>query len=208
MRESILTEAQARLIGAMVEKQLTTPQNYPMTPNAVRVACNQKNNRDPVVEYTDDLVFDTLRSLEKLGFLQSGLLDNTQTVKYKQTLDKALDLTRGELVILCELFNRGAQTPGELRSRCDRMYSFPDLAAVEKDLTRLAERQFIQMLERQTGTKENRWAHLFCGEPQAPSPKSRSTSGPVDFEARVADLEALVRRLEGRVSALEASRSP
>jgi uncharacterized protein YceH (UPF0502 family) len=203
VRESILTEAQARLLGAMVEKQLTTPQNYPMTPNAVRVACNQKNNRDPVVEYTDDVVFDTLKSLEKRGFLQSGLLDNTQTIKYRQTLDKALELSRGELVILCELFNRGAQTVGELRSRCDRMYTFAGLAAVEKDLSHLAERQFVVMLERQPGTKESRWAHLFCGVPRPATREPKPAGAGSGLEERVAALEALVGRLEGRIADLE-----
>jgi hypothetical protein len=204
MRETILTAPQARLIGAMVEKQITTPLNYPMTPNAVRVACNQKNNRDPVVEYDDNLVFDTLKSLEKLGFVQSGLLDNTQTVKYKQTLDKALDLNRGELVILCELFNRGPQTPGELRGRCDRMYQFQDLADVERTLATLSGRNFVLMLERLPGTKEHRWAHLFCGEPKLPvrEPPGAPAGRPA-LEGRVEALEALVADLEGRLRALE-----
>ena len=205
MSDTLLSVPQARIIGAMIEKQLTTPLNYPMTPNAVRVACNQKNNRDPVVEFDDDIVFDTLKSLERLGYIESGLFDNSQTIRYKQKLKAKHELERGEEVILCELFNRGSQTPGELRSRCDRMHKFPDLADVERCLQKLASRRFVVMLERQPGTKEPRWGHLFSGQPSQPTASAQRSPAPGNpaLEERVAQLEELVAKLERRVEALE-----
>ena len=205
MSDTLLSVPQARIIGAMIEKQLTTPLNYPMTPNAVRVACNQKNNRDPVVEFDDDIVFDTLKSLERLGYIESGLFDNSQTIRYKQKLKAKHELERGEEVILCELFNRGSQTPGELRSRCDRMHKFPDLADVERCLQKLASRRFVVMLERQPGTKEPRWGHLLSGQPTQPTASAQRSTVPSNpaLEERVAQLEELVAKLEKRIEALE-----
>jgi uncharacterized protein YceH (UPF0502 family) len=202
MIDPLLTAPQTRLLGCLIEKQITVPMSYPMTPNGVRVGCNQKNNRDPVVAYDDDLVFDTLKSLERLGYVESGLLDNTQTIKYRHRLTQALGLEKGELVILCELFNRGSQTVGELRSRCDRMHGFVDLADVERCLGQLKSRKFAVLLERLPGTKEPRWGHLFCGQPAAavvtaPAP---ARSG---LEERVASLEGLVHDLQTRLEALE-----
>jgi len=209
MMNPILSAAQTRVIGCMIEKQITTPMGYPMTPNAVRVACNQKSNRDPVVEYDDNVVWDTLKSLERLGYVESGLLDNTQTVKYRQKIQQVHTLERGELVILCELFNRGPQTPGELRSRCERMYKFQDLADVERCLGLLVERKFVVMLERLPGTKENRWAHLFCGQPAIPALPQRTPAVPAvpsGLEERVAALENQLRLMEERLKALEGGR--
>jgi hypothetical protein len=204
MSEVLLTADQIRVLGSMIEKQITTPANYPMTPNAVRVACNQKSNRDPVVEFSDDTVFDTLKSLERLGYVASGLLDNTQTIKYKQKLNQALALERGELVILCELFNRGPQTPGELRSRCERMFKFQDLADVELCLSLLVTKRLAVMLERLPGTKEHRWAHLFCGKPDIAVPvRIQSNPATQNLEARVASLESQLSLLEARMVALE-----
>jgi len=197
-----LTFSQTRVLGCLIEKQITVPMSYPMTPNAVRVGCNQKNNRDPVVEMDDDEVFDTLKSLERLGHVESGLLDNTQTVKYKHRLLSSLGLDKGEVVILCELFNRGSQTPGELRSRCDRMHKFADLAEVERTLAQLKARNFVVLLERAPGTKESRWGHLFCGLPKA-SPPPPSGVGRPGLEERVAILESLVETLQKRLDALE-----
>lgn len=205
MIDSTLTPVQARVLGCLIEKQITVPMSYPMTPNGVRVGCNQKNNRDPVVEYDDNAVFDTLKSLERLGYVESGLLDNTQTVKYKHRLTLALGVDRGELVILCELFNRGSQTPGELRSRCDRMHKFADLAEVEAALGRLKARNFLVMLERVPGTKEPRWGHLFCGQPAAPA-VAPSAPGRQGLEERVVALEALVQQMQKRLDTLEENR--
>ena len=207
MIEATLTPEQARVLGCLVEKQLTVPMSYPMTPNGVRVACNQKNNRDPVVEYDDDTVFDTLKSLEKLGYVESGLFDNSQTIRYKHRLPAALGIERGELVILCELFNRGSQTPGELRSRCERMHKFADLADVERCLVQLKTRNFLVTLERQPGTKEARWGHLFCGKPT--TPPASSTASPASassreaLEARVSTLETVVQQLQERLNKIE-----
>jgi uncharacterized protein YceH (UPF0502 family) len=211
MIENKLSEIQARVIGCMVEKLITTPANYPMTPNAVRVACNQKSNRDPVVDYSEDQVFDALHSLERLGYVEGDQSDFGRTIKYRQLFGKVHDLERGELVIMTELFIRGSQTPGELRGRCERMHQFKDLAEVERCLAKLVARQFVVMLERQPGTKENRWGHLFCGAPRLPASMAAASStggngGNGGLEERVAWLEEQLRLMEERLSALERGR--
>jgi uncharacterized protein YceH (UPF0502 family) len=208
MSKAILTEHEARVIGCMIEKQLTTPQYYPMTQNSVRVACNQKSNRDPVVDYSDNDVFDILRSLEDKGYAEIDMVDFSRATRYRQLFGKVHELERGELVILCELFIRGPQTPGELRSRCERMYKFKDLAEVERCLQQLVAKQFVTMLERLPGTKENRWAQLFCGEPKISPPSSSGVAAPArtggDLEGRVARLEEELRTMGERMAALEA----
>lgn len=205
--ETTLTEKQARVLGAMIEKQWTTPQYYPMTTNAIKVACNQKNNRDPAVDYSDDEVFDTVRGLEDLNFVEIDGLESSRATRYRQSFSKALGLEKGETVILCELFNRGPQTVGELRTRCDRMFPLKDLAEVERCLTLLAQKGYAMMLEKAPGTKEPRWAHLFCGAPpvviQTTSSHRASPAGNPDLPARVTQLEAQVQALEARLSALE-----
>jgi uncharacterized protein YceH (UPF0502 family) len=217
MSMTILTEAQARVIGSMIEKQLTTPMNYPMTPNAIRVACNQKSNRDPVVDYSDDEIYDRLQELQRLGCAEIDAADYGRTSKYRQTFGKLHDLERGELVILCELFIRGPQTPGELRSRCERMHRFKDLTEVERCLGQLVGKKFVLMLERQPGTKEHRWAHLFCGAPRvaaAPAPASPAVpaagmapaAAAGGLEARLGELERHMRLMEERLAALEGRR--
>ncbi len=210
MIKTILTEQHVRVIGSMIEKQITTPMNYPMSPNAVKVACNQKSNRDPVVEYDDNEVFDILHGLQRIGYIESGLLDYSRNTKYRQLFSEVHELERGELVIMCELFIRGPQTPGELRSRCERMYKFKDLADVERCLKLLSDKQFVLMLERLPGTKENRWAQLFCGKPKIPAPAphapAATPSARNDLGERVANLEQQLRQMEERLSALEHSR--
>ena len=212
MIDTLLTEPQVRVIGAMIEKQFTTPSGYPMTPNAIRVACNQKNNRDPVVEYDDNTIYDLLQDLQRLGQVEIDQMEYSRTSKYRQIFGKAQALETGELVILCELFNRGPQTPGDLRARCERMHRFKDLADVERCLGQLATRQFVLMLERLPGTKEHRWDQLFCGQPKlsAPTPapvKGDSSSKADGLEARVVYLEQQLRLMAERLAALELSQN-
>lgn len=201
MSDILLTDVQARVIGSMIEKQLTTPANYPLTPNSVKVACNQKSNRDPVVEFDDDQIFDTLKALEKLGCVESGLLDYTRTIKYKQTFTKLLGLDKAETAVVTELLLRGPQTPGELRARGERLHPFADLAEVEATLGKLKERGMVTLLERLPGTKEPRWAHLFCGKPVVPS--TPASVGPPRAEGRVELLERQVHALEDQLRALD-----
>ena len=206
MIQTILSQQQVRVIGSLIEKQVTTPMNYPMTQNSIRVACNQKSNRDPVVDYSDDEVFDILQSLLKLKLVEIDMMDYSRTSKYNQLFSTSQGLERGERAILCELFIRGPQTPGELRSRGERLYKFKDLADLQRCLDLLADRQFVTMLERQPGTKEHRWGHLFCGQPKY-APTQAATNQPVreseGLEERVAFLEEKMRQMAARIESLE-----
>lgn len=209
--EAILTEAQARVLGAMIEKRYTTPQYYPMTQNAVKLACNQKNAREPVVDYSDNEVFDLLRSLVDRGFLSYGFVDSSRTAKYELRFDQAFELEKPELCILGELFLRGHQTAGELRTHCERMHSFHDIPEVEAVLTGLAEKGRVKLLPRLPGRKEPRWAQLFCGEPEISASDeldedrgSRAAGGEQSLRARVEALETELADLKERIAALEA----
>lgn len=204
MSSRILTEHQARVLGSMIEKQYTTPMNYPMTPNSIKLACNQKSNRDPVYELSDDEIFDLLQDLEKLRFVSIDTTEFSRTSKYQQDFGKTLGFVTAELVILSELFNRGPQTVAELRARCERMHRFSDPGEIEQRLRALADKGHVRMLERQPGTKENRWAHLFCGEP-APlaSPARQSPVDTSSLENRISHLEQELSRVITRLLELE-----
>jgi uncharacterized protein len=197
-----LDAVEARVLGALVEKEITTPEYYPLTVNALVNACNQKSNREPVVSYDEDTVMDALASLreKRLSFSLTGA--GMRVPKYGHRLVETLNLGRREIAILCELLNRGPQTIGELRTRAERMHRFSDLDEVESCLRGLAEREppFVTRLERQAGMKEPRWAHLFSGEiHEVPAPLS---SEPVRGD-RIAGLEYELNQLRDRVQFLE-----
>jgi uncharacterized protein YceH (UPF0502 family) len=212
MAEKILSEGQARVLGSLIEKQITTPLNYPLTQNAVKLACNQKSNRDPVVDFGDNAVFDLLEELHALGYVKRGSFDLSRTTKYSQHFEEVHGFAREETVILCELFLRGPQTPGELRIHCERMRPFKDLAEVERTLEGLKAKDRVVMLERLPGHKENRWAHLFCGEPKnlpQPSPAgaaARPSRASSDLEDRVSKLEEQLINILDRLYTLESKR--
>ncbi len=159
----VLSEAEARVLGSLIEKELTTPAYYPLSLNALTNACNQKSNRDPFMNLDDDAVRQALRSLEKNGL--AGPADNMESrvTKYEHRLQEAYNFTRHEIAILCELLLRGPQTPGELRNRADRMHTFEDLGIVHSTLQRLMKREpsLVKILPKQPGTKEARYAHLL-----------------------------------------------
>lgn len=213
MDRDLLSQDQARVLGSMIEKQFTTPMGYPMSINAIRVACNQKSNRDPVVAFTEDEVFDRMQELQKRGFAAIDDTEYSRTAKYRHNLASVLGLDSGELALLSELFNRGPQTLGELRLRTERMHRFRDGTETEGKLIGLADKGLVRQLERTPGTKEARWAHLMCGEPvhmlaAAPSgPITAATpvTGPTsaDLAARVDALESEVADLRSRLMALE-----
>lgn len=206
-----LSKEQARVLGSMIEKKFTTPMSYPMSINAIKVACNQKSNRDPVVEYSDDEVFDTLQDLQKLGYAMLDETEYSRTSKYAETLGKSLGLSKGELAILGELFNRGPQTAAELRLRCERMHRYREDRELESCLESLAARGMIRLLERQSGARESRWGHLFCGEPVLAAGKSANTTeaptasakSKPDLESRVAALESQLAEALERIADLE-----
>lgn len=162
----ILNEIEARVTGALIEKELTTPEYYPLTINALVAACNQKTNREPVVSYTEQTVQKALDDLREKNLAYVFYGSTSRVPKYKHILDKVLELERSEISIICVLLLRGAQTLGELRGRTDRLYDFADLAEVNQTLDNLMRRDepLVFKLDRQPGQKEVRYAHLLSGE--------------------------------------------
>jgi uncharacterized protein len=162
----ILNEIEARIIGALIEKELTTPEYYPLTLNALVAACNQKTNREPVVFYDEQIVQKALDDLREKNLAYVFYGSTSRVPKYKHILDKVYELERSEISIICVLLLRGAQTLGEIRGRTDRLYDFSSLGEVQETLDNLMRREepLIAKLERQPGQKEVRYAHLLSGE--------------------------------------------
>ena len=213
-----LTEIEARVLGALIEKEITTPEYYPLSLNALVNACNQKSNRAPEMHLDDDAVLQSLRTLEQKGLAGKGDNMEGRVKKYEHRLADAFNFTRPETAVLCELLLRGPQTPGELRSRAERMHHFDDLDSVNSTLRHLIERDepLAKLLPRQPGTKEARYTHLLSGEvtssvesaSAAPSPSS-TTKSVIAFPQTARTPPALpdaidrVTTLEQKVSTLE-----
>ena len=161
-----LNEVECRILGSLLEKEVTTPEYYPLSLNALVNACNQKSNRDPVMNLDEAVVRQTLRSLEGQSLVRSVSPADSRVTKYEHRLQEAFNFYRHETAILCLLLLRGPQTPGELRSRSERMHSFDDLGAVQSSLQHLMKREppLVKPLPRQPGTKETRYAHLLSGD--------------------------------------------
>lgn len=206
--EIVLSPVEARVLGCLVEKELTTPEYYPLSLNALTNACNQKSNRDPVVALEED---DVVKALDGLRFKQLAVVsaDGGRVPKYRHILAEKLQLVEPELAVICELLVRGPQTVGELRSRGERMHPFADLAAVEEALSELMEREqpLVVRLARQAGRKEARYAQLFCGEPEnivadAPAPPEAARVRVMADNERISSLEAEVAALREEVADL------
>jgi uncharacterized protein YceH (UPF0502 family) len=164
---TILNDAETRVLGALVEKQVTTPEYYPLTLNALVQACNQKNNRNPVVTYSEETVSDAIESLRAKNLVYVFYGSTSRVPKYKHMVPEVFDLNPQELALVCVLMLRGHQTVGELRSRSDRLYNFSSLQEVEETLNSLAAKEpdsLVLKLPRQFGQKETRYAHLLSGE--------------------------------------------
>jgi len=208
-----LTPTQARVLGALIEKEITTPEYYPLSLNALVNACNQKNNRDPVTALDEAEVRQALHGLETER-LAGPVRGDTRVPKYEHRVQEVFNFTRGEIAVMDVLLLRGPQTPGELRGRTERMYKFDELSDVQSVLQRLIAREpepLVKVLPRQPGTKEARYAHLLCGDVEAfvaapsssryaePPPysytspaTSLSTEDTEDLKERMAQLEAEV----------------
>jgi uncharacterized protein YceH (UPF0502 family) len=184
-----LDAVEARVLGALLEKEIATPEYYPLSLNALVNACNQKSNREPVVSYGDDTVETALDTLRAKGLALRSSGRDSRVPKHAQRFTETFNLGRREAAVMCVLLLRGPQTTGELRGRTERLYTFDDLEAVESTLHRLGEMEFVKQLPRQAGFKEPRWAHLLSGDVEvveaAPAPLER---GPGDRE-RIARLE-------------------
>ncbi len=192
-----------RVVACLVEKQRTTPDAYPLSLNALRLACNQSTNRDPVVAYDEATVSEALRRLALRGWTRLASGAGSRARKYRHLLPEALDLDPAEISLLAVLMLRGPQTPGELKQRSERLHGFADLAAVEETLERLIERGHVARLERRPGQKEVRYAQLLGGgeaEEAAPAEAPAPTASEEDeivagLEGEIASLRAELARL-------------
>ena len=194
----ILNEIEARVIGCLIEKELTTPEYYPLTLNALVAACNQKTNRDPVVAYDEQIVQKALDDLRERNLAYVFYGSTSRVPKYKHILDKVYELEPSEVAVICVLLLRGAQTLGELRGRTDRLYNFSNLGEVQETLDNLIRREepLVVKLERQAGQKEARFAHLLSGEIDVSAYAAESRSfGKSAGNERVENLERELENL-------------
>ena len=200
-----LTPIQVRVLGCLMEKKETTPEQYPLTLNALRNACNQKTSRYPVVAYSEGEVGHTLRELEAVDLVREEW--GARVPKYQHLANKALNLHSQGIALICALMLRGPQTLSELKTNTHRLFDFDDLDDVQFALQHLIEREpsMVTALPRQGGQKEGRFAHLLSGEPVipvSPGPTAVQSFSP-DLEARVADLEVQLEDLHSRLKAIE-----
>jgi uncharacterized protein YceH (UPF0502 family) len=184
-----------RVLGCLVEKQRTTPDAYPLSLNALRLACNQATNREPVVEYDEPTIRAALERLSRRGWVRLASGPGSRAVKYRHLADEALGVSNGQLSLLAVLMLRGPQTLGELKSRSERLHRFDSVGEVAETLAGLAERELVQRLGRRPGQKEERWAQLLGGESEESDEAPPSPPDP---------LEERVRRLEEEVAELRA----
>jgi hypothetical protein len=175
MHIDTLTAPEQRVLGCLIEKRFTTPDQYPLTLNALRLACNQSTNRDPVVDYDEDTVREAAQRLAKYGLARLASGHTSRATKYRHLAEDALALSREQLAVLAVLLLRGPQTPGELKSRTERIVQWPSLAEVELVLAALIERGYAQRLDRRPGQKEERFAQLLGGGDRAAEQPPQST---------------------------------
>ena len=211
----LLDSSEVRVLGALIEKEITTPEYYPLSLNALVNACNQKSSREPVMQLDEIAVRRALSHLEELELVRQ--VYDSRVPKFEHQARSRLDLRRPEIAVLCLLMLRGPQTPGELRNRSDRLYTFDDIGAVQSTLERMlrepaaedsAQRKeqgpLVTLLPRQQGEKEARYAHLLSGIPEATRREAVAAAAPVEDAGRIAQLEAEVAALRGQLdSALQ-----
>ncbi len=198
-----LSTSEIRVLGCLMEKQRTTPDAYPLSLNALRLACNQSTNREPVVQYDDAVLRDALHRLERRGYTRLASGAGSRAPKYRHLLAEALPMAEDEQAVLCVLMLRGPQTPGELKQRTERMHAFAELGEVHETLERLIGRGLAAVLERRPGQKEERYVQLLGEETEAsdaaPAPM------PMPVPRAVGGLEERVARLEREVAHLRAA---
>lgn len=193
-----------RVLGCLLEKQRTTPDQYPLSLNALRLACNQTTNRDPIVAYDEREVHEALQRLARRGWSRLASGAGSRAAKYRQLLDEALDLDGDELAVLCVLLLRGAQTPGELNQRTQRLHRFDGIDEIQQTLERLAGRELAERLGRRPGQKEERYRHLLGPTDDTP-PSSVAEPLSSSLENRIGYLEQEVERLAASLEELRRS---
>ncbi len=199
-----LSPSEIRVLGCLMEKQRTTPDVYPLSLNSLRLACNQSTNRDPVVQYDEEVLRDALHRLQRRGYTRLTSGAGSRAPKYRHLLAEALPMGEDEQAVVCVLMLRGPQTPGELKQRTERMHAFADLGGVHETLERLIGRGLVAVLERRPGQKEERYLQLLGEEAEvsdAPSPSPM----PAPVPRAVDGLEERVARLEREVAQLRAA---
>jgi len=201
--ELSLTPVEIRVLGALVEKDITTPEYYPLSLNALVNACNQKSNREPVMQLEEGTVRDALSALQERRMAGPAGGADSRVTKYEHRLQEVFNFTRPEIAVVCVLLLRGPQTPGELRGRTERMFHFESLDDVQSALQKLGQREpsLVKMLPRQPGTKESRWAQLFGGdvvptEPTQSEPPSMHVYSDQDIRITVLEEEVGAMRRE------------
>ena len=194
-----------RVLGCLIEKQRTTPDQYPLSLNALRLACNQTTNREPIVEYDERTIKAALDRMSHRGWTRFASSASSRALKYRHLLDEALSLSGPELSVLSVLMLRGPQTIGELKQRTDRLHRFASLEEVAQTLDVLAQRELVARLERRPGQKEDRYAQLLGGTTEEPGPDAERGQTPAvddrlgEFEARLARLETAFAELSARL---------
>jgi uncharacterized protein len=212
---SSLGPSEVRVLGCLLEKQRTTPDAYPLSLNALRLATNQSTNREPVVDYDEAEIREALHRLERRGLARLASGAGSRAAKYRHLLAEALPMDGAEQAVVCVLMLRGAQTPGELKQRTERMHAFGDLASVHETLSRLIERGLVARLERRPGHKEERYLHLLQADAmqaeerpqQMPhgEPEPTAGAGGGDEASLLDDLQERVAQLEREVAGLRAA---
>jgi uncharacterized protein len=206
----VLTAVEARVLGALVEKEITTPDYYPLSLNALVNACNQRSNREPVMNVGEDEVRQALNALQDLQLAGHARSSDGRVAKYEHWLGEAYNFSRAEVALLCVLLLRGPQTPGELRGRTERLHRFDEISDVLGGLQKLIERDpsLVSILPRQPGTKESRYAHLLSGSvesialPAAETAVQRESTASNQNDERIERLEAEVSDLRRQVNEL------
>ncbi len=197
-----LSLIETRVLGVLVEKQLTVPDTYPLTLNALVAGCNQKTSRDPVLNTTEGEVQAALDALRALSLVVESYGASGRVMRYAQNIDKVMHVPAPVVALLATLMLRGPQTPGELRGNCDRLYRFPDISALEAYLEEMAARPsgaLAVRLPKQPGSREHRYAHLLSGTPEA---AAAMTDPSLQGSGEHADLQADVAQLRGEVAEL------
>jgi hypothetical protein len=201
-----LSDTEARVLGALVEKDITTPDYYPLSLNALVNACNQKNNREPVMNLNEEEVRAALSGLQDQRLAGPARGADSRVTKYEHRIQEVFNFTRPETAVLCVLLLRGPQTPGELRGRTERMFQFEHLDDVQSALQRLIERDppLVKMLPRQPGTKESRYAHLLSGDIELQNVEpTRSVPGVNPENPRLTRLEEQMEALRNELDAIK-----
>ncbi len=208
--ELVLSAVEARIVGALIEKEVTTPEYYPLTLNALKSACNQKSNRHPVMTLDDKTLVRALDSLRQRKVVWEKLTAGSRTPKYEQHLDGLFAFHPSELAVVCVLLLRGPQTAGEIKTRTARLHEFGDISEVNETLRTLADHedgQFVVELPLQPGRREPRFMHLFCGEVDisAEEPEEPAAIAVRPDDERLEALEAEVAQLRSELDALNAA---